>query len=103
MSKAPEFVRINRPTLDGEGIFPESDEVFCPIALTDTELDKSVRRVVEYRGYICKQHDPNFFWTVFASADGSELPLELQGHFTSHITLKAAINKHLAAKEQVKA
>lgn len=101
MSKAPEFVRTNRPFLEGEGVFPDNDPVFCPIAIPNEERDASVRQMVEYRGFLCKQRAPHNHWIVFATADGSELPADLSGQFTNHITLRAAINEHLAAKERV--
>jgi hypothetical protein len=103
MSNAPQFTRLNRPIRDGEGIFPDSDPVFCPVALSSTETDESVVKVVEYLGFICKQRLPHHYWIVFAAVDGSDIPLELQGHFTNKITLKAAVEKHLAAKARVTA
>lgn len=80
-------------------VFPETDKVAVQLPLRD-ETDKRVSRVVCYRNFIAKEYQPHLMWRVFSivgsdGIPGADLPVELQGSYTSQAAVTRAIDQYL--------
>jgi hypothetical protein len=81
--------------LSARGIteIPQED-VRYTVKPTKGDADKSVMKILEYRGFVLKQRKPHKFWSVDSAVDGSEITGPLTSTFTDIEQVLAAINNY---------